>query len=954
MSAIFISHSSRDNAVAGELRTRLAEQGHRSVFLDYDPADGIPAGHSWEQELYAQLRACQAVIVVVSEASMASDWVFAEITHARALGKPVFPLKVAPCTVRPILTDVQVTDLTVDREEGFRRLFRGLLVAGLDPRDAFDWDGSRPPYPGLLAFQEEDAAIFFGREAEIRDGLALLRRLYHFGGARWVLVLGASGSGKSSLVRAGIVPRLRRDPELWRVLTPFRPLDRPFEQLAEVLAASFAETGSPREAAEITALLTGSGSPRPAKLVELAHALRDATGKRQTSVVVVVDQLEELLGDGVGEESRVFLRFLRAAVEIHDSPLRVLATLRSDFLGELQTHPELCELPFENLAVGPLAADGYARVIEGPAALAGVELGRGLVQTMVADTATDDALPLLAFTLRELWEAYGEDARLTVEDYRERLGGLQGAVAIAAEAVLAARPLSAEQEKDLRAAFVTLVRINEDGQLARRPAPWGELLESVREVLERFVAARLLVVRGDAGERQVEVAHEALLRAWARLVGWLEKDHAFLLWRRRTENARQEWERTGKSSHALLQGPALAEAEGWRRERPAALKPEERELIEASSAASRRRRWVITAMVLVVILALAGFGTWAHFERRMAEKQRVFFHDLTTLTNARSIRPHDPGESALRLTEIEQPALYRKILDLPALRSSGRLLDYTDDLVLAALREDDGGVAVTWVFDGDWSIKLDHGAPIDAVEIENRDVFEIGQRPARPRCVLTAAEEGDGQSVQLWVLPGFDSPINLLLEGQMPQLSANFSRDFKATPMVRFNGHHGPIGKMLFSSGGGFAATVSGKEIAVWKIEAGTAPILLQPGPAEVTAVSFSADDRQMLATFADGTVHLRDLDDPFAAPMELAGHETSLAGAAFSPDGETAVSVSNDGDLWSWNLTEKRGKRFATLDCKPLHLAFDHTGENLIVGCADGTARLLDMGGWGKAEVLQ
>jgi hypothetical protein len=177
MSIIFISHSSRDNKAATELRSFLEEQGHQSVFLDFDPAEGIPAGRSWEKELYAQLRGCQAVIVLCSEHSMSSDWCFAEITHAKSLGKHLFPIKVGPCNLRAVLTDVQVLDLSDDREDAYQRLGRGLIIAGLDPRNFFDWDGSRPPYPGLLAFKEEDAAIFFGRDDAIQQGLDVLNRL---------------------------------------------------------------------------------------------------------------------------------------------------------------------------------------------------------------------------------------------------------------------------------------------------------------------------------------------------------------------------------------------------------------------------------------------------------------------------------------------------------------------------------------------------------------------------------------------------------------------------------------------------------------------------------------------------------------------------------------------------------------------------------------------------------
>ncbi len=145
MSAIYICHSSRDNRAAEEVAERLRAQGHRSLFLDFDPQNGIPAGRSWERELYQQLRMCQAVIVLCSADAMASDWCFAEITHARALGKHIFPVRVAACELRPILLDVQVIDLMHDAEAGYRRLWRGLETAGLDPSSVFEWDGERPP-----------------------------------------------------------------------------------------------------------------------------------------------------------------------------------------------------------------------------------------------------------------------------------------------------------------------------------------------------------------------------------------------------------------------------------------------------------------------------------------------------------------------------------------------------------------------------------------------------------------------------------------------------------------------------------------------------------------------------------------------------------------------------------------------------------------------------------------
>lgn len=221
MSAIFLSHSSADDAAAEEIRRWLAEKGHQSVFLDFDPANGIPAGRDWERELYRNIRLCRGVIVLCSEHSMASRWCFVEITHARALGKHLFPVRIDRCTVDSILTDRQVIDFTADKADGLPRLWRGLVAAGLE--ENFPFDPNRPIYPGLLAFDEPDAAIFFGRNDEIWEGLELLNKARRLEQAGLVMVLGASGSGKSSLVRAGLVPRLRLDPGRWLVVETFRP-----------------------------------------------------------------------------------------------------------------------------------------------------------------------------------------------------------------------------------------------------------------------------------------------------------------------------------------------------------------------------------------------------------------------------------------------------------------------------------------------------------------------------------------------------------------------------------------------------------------------------------------------------------------------------------------------------------------------------------------------------------
>lgn len=620
MSAIFISHSSHDNNMATEVRKLLENHGHRSVFLDFDPELGIPFGRDWEQELYAQLRSCQAVIILCSRHSMTSNWCFAEVTHAKALGKPIFPIKIGDCVINTVLTAHQVLDLTNKPDEAQQRLLRGLKKAGLDPSGAFDWDGRRPPYPGLMAFQEEDAAIFFGREPEIQRGLELMNRVRLFGGARMILMLGASGSGKSSLMRAGLVPRLRRDRERWLVIPPFRPGRQPLRELSVSLAKALREYGREHHWENIYDVLKVSDTDPVAgaeALIQVAEEIRIASDQNEATVVLVVDQIEELLSYDQGMRLGQFLPLLNAALKNVATPFLVLATLRSDFLAEFQLHPAARSFVFENFSLGLMPRERLFKVIKGPAQLASLRLDDDLTEALINDTETDHALPLLAFTLRELYEKCTDSRRLSLEDYREKLGGLGGSVAHAAESVYRAKALSPAEEIDLRRAFRALVRLNEQGQYVRQTASWHELPASTHDVLERFVQARLLVARGEQENRLLEVAHEALFRTWERLRLWLDEDREFLLWRQRLQLSLADWTQAEQDPSILLRGTPLAVARRWAEERPHDLRETERNFIAASDSAQkkeqvarerlRRRVLLISTAAAAVFLLAAAF-----------------------------------------------------------------------------------------------------------------------------------------------------------------------------------------------------------------------------------------------------------------------------------------------------------------------------------------------------------
>ena len=1020
MSAIFLSHSSRDASVSQEVMERLRAEGHRSVFLDFDPENGIPAGRDWEQELYRRLRACQAVIVLCSEHSMASHWCFAEITHAKALGKQVFPVKVAPCTIDPVLTSSQILDLTGDREEAYRRLWNGLRAAGLDPADAFDWDGSRPPYPGLLAFQEEDAGIYFGRDGEIHDGLQKLRRMQRFADSRMLVVLGASGSGKSSLVRAGILPRLRRSAEGWIVLDPFRPGGDPFRELAGALARGLGQAGSPRSWQEIDRLLTrraaalsaagtatGEGevvedtatqardsqgdralaaaldalesalrdrddpdaarhlrslrailAPRapaggpdagergpftpgaatdtgerdePPELLDLLDLLADlrlGTGRPDARILVIVDQFEELLGQPEDHPASGFLRLLRASQEHPEGPIVLLATMRSDYLGDFQRAPELLGMPFASLSLGPMGPESVAQIIGRPARAAGIELETGLTEALIEAARGEESLPLLAFTLRELWERHGEQGRLTVAAYRDSLGGLSGSVARAADGVLGDAQISSETEDDLRRAFLQMVRITAAGGYTRQPARWRDLPAGVHELLERFVRARLLVTRDEAGERVVEVAHEALFRSWERLRSWLDEDREFLLWRRRLQGAVAQWHESDHDEDTLLRGGALAEAARWLGEHPEGLE-DERVFIEESAAAEarrlaaerRRRRRVLTsalgAAVLFLTLAALAFSQYLDARRRALEQQAG-----SIVKTATSLR--DPLLGTLLLLESadflggDEPAggagAARQIAGEPDPLTV--LRGHEDGVSAVAFSPDDRRIvtasedatARVWKSDGTGEPRILQG---HTAEVTAASFSPDGGR------VVTASRDG---TARIWTLDGTAEPV-VLRGGDGALLGASFSHD----------------GSRVVTAGADGTARI-------WRRDGTGETRVLRGHTGAVTVAAFSPDDRWIATGSEDGTARLWRADGPQGSgePTILAGHTGQVTSLDFSPDGARLVTASRDGTARVWDLAAPG---------QPIVLAghegwvwkavFSHDGRLVATGSADNTARI-------------
>ncbi|MCX5952573.1 MAG: toll/interleukin-1 receptor domain-containing protein [Cyanobacteria bacterium] len=423
MARVFISHSSRDGAAARWIADWLQQQGYEAPFLDFDKHVGLPPGDDWERTLYREIETSQALLIVQSAHWMASKWCFAEFIQARSLVKPIFQLLGAdpdagPASAEPlapIAADLQQLDLGQDRQAGLAALARQLSELALDDQGGFPLDPKRPPYPGLLCFDQEDAALYFGRDEEIRELIARLQVLRIQGAQRLLVLLGASGAGKSSLLRAGLLPRLARSGRHWLPLAPFRPQSQPSQQLAHSLALAL---GGPADGRQLAQHLqqAHANCSLVATLTELAADLRSAHHSPEAQILISVDQGEELFTVSDPDEVRCCLAILSAALSC-GAGFQVVMTLRSDFLGNLQAAADL-SVPLQPMSLPPLPMERIPEIIKGPAKVAGLTVEESFVQAAMHDASSDDALPLLAFALRELFDRFGDDRVLSLADYQ--------------------------------------------------------------------------------------------------------------------------------------------------------------------------------------------------------------------------------------------------------------------------------------------------------------------------------------------------------------------------------------------------------------------------------------------------------------------------------------------------------------------------------------------------------
>jgi TIR domain/AAA ATPase domain len=584
---VFLSYNSADHGVVEDVARKLRDEG-LEPFLDrwY-----LAPGARWRSKLEDTLSSCKAVAIFVGPSEMGS-WQQREVDVAldlqsRSPNLPVIPVLLPGCEP-PLgfLRQLTWVDLrTQTRDLGILILAKAARGEAPGPDLQKHLDAVRVsicPYRGLLYFREEDAPFFFGREAGI-DKLtdAVLRQPL-------VTVVGASGSGKSSVVRAGLVPRLRSDRRTAWETVILVPTDQPLKALARAFVPLLEPTMREVDRlAEATKLAEHFRSETVSLCDIVERIIEKQSGTNR--LLIVVDQFEELYTLTSDEEvRRRFLDELLAASSRAGCKANIALTLRGDFVGRALAYRPLSDrLQDAQINLGPMTREELEWAIRKPAEKIQLEFEPGLIRRILNDVGDEPGnLPLLEFVLKELWDKRRGSVLLN-ETY-DAIGGLQGAVAAKADELL--KGLSLAKQKILQRVFLRIVRPSESGLDTRRRAAFTELPPEGADLVVKLANERLLVTNQSASglEQTVEVAHEALISNWSTLRAWVNEDREFLLWRMRLGALLTEWDRAQESHEALLRGPLIIEAQKWFDQRSQDLSDQERKFISASRALRER------------------------------------------------------------------------------------------------------------------------------------------------------------------------------------------------------------------------------------------------------------------------------------------------------------------------------------------------------------------------------
>ncbi|GAA3225208.1 AAA family ATPase [Actinocorallia longicatena] len=784
------------------------------------------------------------------------------------------------------------------------------------------------PYPGLTAFGLDDARWFFGRGQATADLLERLSARLENPGP--LVVVGPSGVGKSSLLRAGLLHGAR-DGRLgvpgsgeWRrvVFTPTADLAGDFAALLAGLAGIPSADPPPPPSAEA--------------LLEARTALAGRSEGAEDRIVLVVDQLEAmftLCPDR--EQHRAFVEALVALASPREGgPLAlVVLGLRADFLGRCMAFPELVRaLGEDTVFLEPMTAAELREAIELPARAADLEVEAGLVEVLLHDLGVGEnegydpgALPLLAHALRATWRQGGGRA-LGLDAYHAA-GGVEGAIAKSAERVY--RDLDEPGKEIARRLLLRMIKISEDAETPRRESREGLLQGSVdagaaASVLEALAEARLVIL----DETTAEISHDALLREWPQLREWIDANRAGLLIGQRLDDAAGDWERGGRHPSDLLRSPRLAIVQGWAETEGASLAPLAGTFLDASAAAERRelttarsrarRLRYLLSFVCVLLVFAAATGAVALREQRTAARERTEAQSRQ-LAGAATVLTESQPETALLLSVQAfrvhaSPEARDRLLSTQAHYLSERLA--TEGPAYAvAYRPDGRGIA---------------GADSAGVR-----VWDEANRPA-PTSLPAGAYYGLAYAPDGRTLAASGQNGSVVLADQVTG---------EVHVLVDAARARGPAGAVAYSRDGHLlAAAGHDGTVRVWDAASRREVMTLTGGLGAVESIAFSPDGRRLAGATADSAVLVWALT-PGAVARRLTGHVGPVRSVAFSPDGRTVASGGDEGAVRLWDAATGEVAGSLRGHIGPVRsVVFSPGGALLASGGDDASVRLWDV----------
>ena len=886
-------------------------------------------------------------------------------------------------------------------EEQLYDHLRGLLErrAGATTQGGMEIRWHEAPFRGLLPFEFEHAGVFFGRTAARNELRELLARR-ESAGSSFVLVLGASGSGKSSLVKAGLLPDLTLPGMIGRVALVrhalLHPSDRPDELTRGLAEAILSPTALPelaghgytadrlaallRQAPEHAVVPIEQGLAAAAKAAHLAESA-------EARLTLIVDQLEELFTfERIDQSAReTFVRSLQALAR--SGSVWAVATMRSDFYHRLESLSALSQLASEEACyriVPPNDAE-LGQIIRQPAREAGltfeIDSRRGIaLDEIIREAAARDrnSMPLLSFLLDQLWQRRTGKRLLTFAAY-EVLGGLEGALGQRAEEVFGAQPpeVQAALPRVLRA-LVTVGTTAEDAVTARQ-ALFSQFSDG--SVEQRLIAtflspdARLLVAdEGDGGGPRIRVAHEALLTHWPRARDLIARDREGLRVRAAVEAVEAAWCAADATSRRanLLRDPLLANAKDLDRRWGDELASELRQFIAGSVAAARaaiRRRWIVAAIVMLILagLAVASIGALTIAEQQrndaLIAQSRFLARDAQAATDhgdatlgqllALEALPRNLAHADRPFVIDAEAALFNAMANrhervaLLGHEGSIRAGAFSPDGKILATASDDHSVRLWNAATGTTAGVLQgHAAEVNALAFSpdgKRVATGSNDRTAR----LWSAETG----AQLAVMAGHERSVLCVAFSTDGRRVATASDDntvrlwdaASGMTVGTLSGHEDAVRMAQFSTDGTQLLTASDDGTArLWDVETGAPLAVLRGHEAVVNSAVFSSDSKAIVTASNDTTARIWDATTG-AERAVLRGHQDEVYAAVFSPDGKSVATASKDRAARLWDAGTGANLAILHHDDAVLSAAFSTDGKLLLTASLDQTARLWD-----------